>query len=125
MVEKQEESHVSQYIFTNSSARAGYDTRSIFKQGLTGFNSEFSFSYTSCLTKAEEPSLPYNLPIAGGRIIGFIPFPSLLVLCEIKSVSSRIWTYVSIQHLNLGQIIFILSIKVGKKQDYCVSKYNF
>ena len=24
-------------------ARAGYDTRSIFKQSLTGFNSEFSF----------------------------------------------------------------------------------
>ena len=46
-------------IFTNPSARAGYDTRSIFKQSLTGLNSEFSFSYTSCLTKAEEPSLPY------------------------------------------------------------------
>ena len=25
-------------------ARAGYDTRSIFKQSLTGLNSEFSFS---------------------------------------------------------------------------------
>ena len=31
-------------IFTNPSARAGYDTRSIFKRSLTGFNSEFSFS---------------------------------------------------------------------------------
>ena len=31
-------------IFTNPSARAGYDTRSIFKRGLTGLNSEFSFS---------------------------------------------------------------------------------
>ena len=31
-------------IFTNLSARAGYDTRSIFKQSLTGLNSEFSFS---------------------------------------------------------------------------------
>ena len=28
-----------------------------FKQSLTGLNSEFSFSKTSCLTKAEEPSL--------------------------------------------------------------------
>ena len=45
-------------IFTNPSARAEYDTRSIFKRSLTGFNSEFSF------TKAEEPSLPYYLPIA-------------------------------------------------------------
>ena len=78
-------------IFTNPSARAGYDTRSIFKRNLTGLNSEFSF-WTSCLTKAEEPSLPYYLPIAGERIIGFIPFPRVLVLCKMHSVSSRIWT---------------------------------
>ena len=77
-------------LFTNPSARAGYDTRSIFKRSLTGLNSEFSFSQTSCLTKAEEPSLSYYLPIAGGRIIGFIPFPRVLVLCEMQSVSSRI-----------------------------------
>ena len=32
------------YIFTNLSAREGYDTRSIFKRSLTGLNSEFSFS---------------------------------------------------------------------------------
>ena len=32
------------YIFTNPSARAGYDTRLIFKRSLTGLNSEFSFS---------------------------------------------------------------------------------
>ena len=31
-------------IFINPSARAGYDTRSIFKQSLTGWNSEFSYS---------------------------------------------------------------------------------
>ena len=31
-------------LFANPSARAGYDTRSIFKRSLTGFNSEFSFS---------------------------------------------------------------------------------
>ena len=34
----------AQVLFTNPSARAGYDTRSIFKRSLTGFNSEFSFS---------------------------------------------------------------------------------
>ena len=76
----------------NPSAWAGYDTRSIFKRSLTGLNSEFSFSYTSCLTKAEEPSLPYYLPIAEGRIIGFIPFLRVLILCEMQSVLSRIWT---------------------------------
>ena len=83
------------YIFTNPSARAGYDSRSIFKRSLTSLNSEFSFSSTSFLTKAEEPSLPYYLPIAGGRIIGFIPFPRVLVLCEMQSVSSRIWIRVA------------------------------
>ncbi len=67
-------------LFTNPSAQAGYDTRLILKRSLTGLNSEFSFSQTSCLTKAEEPSLPYYLPIAGWRIIGFIPFPRVLVL---------------------------------------------
>ena len=79
-------------IFTNPSTRVGYDTRSVFKRSLTGLNSEFSFSYTSCLTKAEEPSLPYYLPIEGGRMIGFIPFPRSLVLCEMQSITSRIWT---------------------------------
>ena len=83
-------------IFTNPSARAGYDTRSIFKRSLTGLNSEFFFSYTSCLTKTEDPSLPYYLPIAGGRIFGFIPFPRVLVLCEMQSVRSRIWTRVAV-----------------------------
>ena len=32
------------------------------------------------------------LTINGKRIIGFIPFPRVLVQCEILSVSSRIWT---------------------------------
>ena len=83
-------------IFTTPSGQAGYDTMSIFKWSWIGLNSEFSFPLTSCLTKAEEPSLPYYLPIAGGRIIGFIPFPSVLVLCEMQSASSRIWTRVAV-----------------------------
>ena len=61
-----------------------------FKRSLTGLNSEFSFS------KAEEFSLPYYLPIAGGRIIGFIPFPRVLVQCEMQSVLSRIWTRIAV-----------------------------
>ena len=31
-------------LFTNPCARAGYETRAIFKRSLTGLNSEFSFS---------------------------------------------------------------------------------
>ena len=32
------------YYLPNPSARAGYDTKSIFKRSLTGLNSDFSFS---------------------------------------------------------------------------------
>ena len=78
------------YVFTNPSVQAGCDTRLIFKQSLTGFNSEFSFSLSGYLTKSQEPSLPYYLPVAGGRIIGFIPFPRVLALCEMQSASSKI-----------------------------------
>ena len=67
-----------------------------FKRSLTGLNSEFSFSKTSCLTKAEEPSLPYYLHITEGRIIGFIPFPKVLVLCEMQSATSRFWTRIAV-----------------------------
>ena len=35
-------------IFTNPSARAGYDTRSVFKRSWTGFNSEFSYLLLYC-----------------------------------------------------------------------------
>ena len=87
--------HTTKLYLPNPLARAGYDTRSIFKRSLTGLNSEFSFSETSCLTKAEEPSPSYYLPIAGGRIIGFIPFPRVLVLWEMHSARSRIWTRVA------------------------------
>ena len=73
-----------------------YDAMSIFKRSLTGLNLEFSFSSASLLTKAEELSLPYYLPIAGGRIIGFIPFPRVLVLCEMQSVTSSIWTLIAV-----------------------------
>ena len=69
--------NIQLYIFTNPSTRAGYDTRLLFKQSLTGWNSEFSF-LTSWLTKAEEFSLSNYLPIAGGRIIGFIPTSSYI-----------------------------------------------
>ena len=93
--QQQQQQRIRSYL-PNPSARAGYDTMSIFKRSLTGLNSEFSFSQTSCLTKAEEPSLPYYLPTAGGRIIGFIPFPRVLVLCEMQSVLSRNWTRIAV-----------------------------
>ena len=87
-----------------------------FKRSLTGLNSEFSFSETSYLTKVEEPSLPYYLPIDGGRIIGFITFPRVLVLCEMQSVSSRIWTRVTVSiscddnHYTTGTLFVLYGI---------------
>ena len=101
-------------LFINPSTRVGYDTRSIFKRSLTGLNSEFSFSYTSCLTKAEEPSLSYYLPIAGERIIEYIPFPRVLVLCEMQSFSSRNWTRVAVSisynynHYTMGTSVEVM-----------------
>ena len=44
MIPIKEDSYIRIIIFTNPSAQAGYDTRSIFKRSLTGLNSEFSFS---------------------------------------------------------------------------------
>ena len=70
----------------------------------------------SCLTKAEEPSLPNYLPIAGGRIIGFIPFPRGLVLREKQSISSRIWIRVVVfisyddNHYTTGTSWFIFFV---------------
>ena len=80
--------HLNLSIFTNPSTQAGYDTRSIFKRSLIQ-------SFPSPGLDAEETSLSYYLPIAGGRIIGFIPFPRVLALCEIQSVSTGIWTHVA------------------------------
>ena len=39
---------------------------------------------------------PTILSIAGGRIIGFIPFPRVLVLREMQLAWSRIWTRVAV-----------------------------
>ena len=57
-----------------------------------GFLKSWHFAYS--FTRAEEPSLPGYLPIAGERIRGFIPFPKAL-LCEMQSASFRIWTRVT------------------------------
>ena len=98
------------------------------KRSLTGLNSEFFFSLTSCLTKAEKRSLPYYLLIAGGRITGFIPFPSILVLCEMQSVRSRIWTRVAVSiscdnnNYTTGTSFFSQPLRSGRiwhKVNFC------
>ena len=75
--------------------RLGQDvTRSIFKQSEAGWNSEISFK-TGCLTKTKEPNRPYCLCIAGRKTDGLMLFPVVLVLSEIQTALSRIWTRVA------------------------------
>ena len=59
-----------------------------FKRGLTGLNPEF-ISETVCITKVKELSLPYYLPIAGERIISYIPCLNASALCEMEIAYSR------------------------------------
>ena len=68
-------------------------------------------------------SLSYYLPIAGGRIIGFIPFPRVLVLCKMQSVSSRIWTRTAVfisyddNHYTTGVMIHNQADELKKNCD--------
>ena len=77
--------YIYMYVFTNPSTQAGCDTRLIFKQSLTSWNSKFSFSYTGCHTKVKGLSRPYYL------------FPNELVLYQMTFMKS--W----VKDLNLGQ----------------------
>ena len=54
------------------SAQPKWDTRSVFMQSSVDSNSEFSSSQTVCYTMVNVSSLPYNLSIAGERIVGCI-----------------------------------------------------
>ena len=50
----------------------------------------------------KELSLPYYFPIAGRRVVEFMPSPRVLVLWETQTALSRIWTLVivSISYVN-------------------------
>ena len=54
--------------------QARCETRSIFKLSKTSLNSDLSFSWTGCLTKAKEPRLSkYSLLVGRGRWIHILP----------------------------------------------------
>ena len=94
-----------------------------FKWSTTGLTSVFLFQ-TGCHTKVKEPGLLYYLPIAEseeGEIVGFMPFPRLLVLCEMETVSFRIWTLVTAPismtiTIMLSVTPFLYLIKTHQKQ---------
>ena len=76
-------------IFTNPSARAGYDPRSIF------FKAEFNrfeirvFLLLDSLPHQGSHSLPYYLPIAGGRIIGEYLFTVYIKVKKLKTITNE------------------------------------
>ena len=82
-------------IYPKPQPRIGGVIRSVFKRRLIGLNSGFSVSKTSC-PKVKEHSLPSYLSEAGGKIVWYICFPSVLELCEMLTTSSRNWTLVTV-----------------------------
>ena len=77
-------------MYPTTQSWAGCDTRVICKQSTAGLSLEFSFSLTSCITKAKEPNRHYYLPI-----IRFMPFPRAFAWSETQATSSRSWTLVN------------------------------
>ena len=103
-------------IYTpNFSAQAKCNTRYISTWSLTNLNSDFSFSSTGCHTKTKELSLPYYLPTAEERIVGFIPISKVLVLCE--SIDQDLNSTVSISY-NDKHYTIITSIYMYKKRPF-------
>ena len=84
---------VSNYLFTQPLHRRQDVTRSIFKQSKASLNSVFFL--LDDLSKIKERSLPYYIPIAEERTNELMPFSEVLVLCEIQTTSSRIWTWIA------------------------------
>ena len=84
----------------------------LFKRSTTSLNSEFSFSSTGCRTEVKELCLIYCLPIAGRRIVGFIPFLRVYAGCEMPTASTRFWTQIAdfIPHSNK---CYVTSIRNG------------
>ena len=65
---------------------------------------DFRFDFCSCScidmsmgfsSQNEWASLPYYLPMSGGRVVGCIHFLKVLVLCEMQTTSSSVWIRVA------------------------------
>ena len=99
--------HFSHYITVTHSfddhiyptAPLGQDmTQSQFLSGVYMFEFRIYFPSPRLVAspRLKNTVCPTILPIAGGRVLEFIPFSRVLVLCEMKSVSYRIWTRVAV-----------------------------
>ena len=103
------------YIYSIPFPPARYDTKSIFKQSLTGLNSEISFFETGCYTKIKESSQCYCLPIVGERIDECIPCWRVLALHEMQTALAKIWTQIAI-------FIAYNNNHYSMSRNYCTSK---
>ena len=72
---------ITMYVFIQPVNMSRMQHKVILKCSLTGFEIRVLFLGWLPYTKVKEPSLLDYLPIAGGKIIGFIPFLRSLVLC--------------------------------------------
>ena len=70
------------YIYTNLSAWAGCDPRSVLEVRVFLHHNQLSYH-------CKKENLPYYLLIVEGRIVGFMPFPTLLA--EMWKSLSIIW----------------------------------
>ena len=109
----------------NPSARVGYDTWSIFKLKFNRFSIQsFPSPRLVALLRLKKPSLSYYLPIAGGRIIGFIPFPRVLVLLMMflnePVKCSKLFYF---KQFSLKQVICLLAV-LNVKQFYLTYRYE-
>ena len=91
------------YIYISySSALAGFDTISIFKQSFIGLNLEFPVFLIGYHTKVNAQSALHFTTNWRG-IIGFLLFPWILALWEMQTASSRIWTRFVVSIFNKGK----------------------
>ena len=88
--------HINKYIFTHPCFTGKMLHKANFQAKFCWFEFRVFLLQDWLPNKAKEPSFTYDLPITRGRLIGFIPFPNVLVLCKMQSASSRFWTLVAV-----------------------------
>ena len=87
---------------------------------------------TSWYKKGKEHSLPYYLPIAGGKIVGFISFLRILALCEKDLNSGRCvhfpWRQIfvmSTTNIYIYIYIYITTSRIQHKVNILVELYVY
>ena len=99
-----EVSHTSSHWLCNAIQLWGHYSSNMSWRGITGqnqfpqqFKNKFWIQnlFSTWLVAILRFKSPIILLIARGRIVGFMPFPRVLALCETKTALSKIWTLVA------------------------------